>query len=334
MRDGHIYSIDETAQAWLVKMRGEDADALRGEWEAWLAASPEHKAAYDRIAAKLRQSAILKSSTRHGSAQARERTGFRPGGRRWLSIGAAAVALAVLLLAYGAGGAPLPGMPGSPAAQAAEPLVTQRGEIRSFQLADGSIATLDTDSRLDVSLSTDARHVRLSKGRVRLSVAKDPRPFRVEAGPGVVTTREAAFDVGLETADEVHVTLLHGEADIGSARGEGPKTYPVAPLPVAQTLAYRARASTARVDSVPPAAVTRDWPRGWVEYRSIALERLAAEANRYADRPIVIEDPRIAKLAVSGRFKVNDSKDFAGRIAKLFDLAVVERPDGLYLRKP
>src|SRR3546814_6445380 len=78
---------------------------------------------------------------------------------------AAAAAVAVLMIAFGAGGAPLPGQ--SMSALAAEPLVTQRGEIRSFRLSDGTNATLDTDSRVEVSMTATERSLHLSQGRAR-----------------------------------------------------------------------------------------------------------------------------------------------------------------------
>src|SRR3546814_4860922 len=94
---------------------------------------------------------------------------FRSGRvRGWLPWGAAATAIALLIVAFGAGGASLPGQPGSAStARAAEPLITQRGEIRTFRLADGSRATLDTDSRLDVAFGDGDRSVR-SIGRAHV----------------------------------------------------------------------------------------------------------------------------------------------------------------------
>src|SRR5438270_410705 len=36
------------AATWFARMRGPDADARQGEFEAWLAGAPEHRAAYNR----------------------------------------------------------------------------------------------------------------------------------------------------------------------------------------------------------------------------------------------------------------------------------------------
>lgn len=327
------YPVDTVAHAWLVKMRGGDAEALRGEFEAWLSASPDHKAAYDRITRKLAASAILKSSPRHGAAQAGQRSGPRPAVRRWLSAGAVIAAAAIVFVAFGAGGAPLPGSFGNGplAARAAEPLVTRRGEIRSFRFADGSTAVLDTDSRVEVSLAKAVRHLRLAKGRVRLSVTGKGQPLRVEAGDAVMTTRDAALDVGLGMDGELHVRLLRGKADIqfadvpemGAGRAEI--------LPPGKSVIYgpggkeQPTASTVQDNA-------REWPTGWAEYRSIRLDRLIAEVNRYAVRPIILDDAATARLEASGRFRISQPETLADRLALLFDLEITKRADGIHLR--
>ncbi|MBK6413884.1 hypothetical protein [Sphingopyxis sp.] len=61
---------------------------------------------------------------------------------------------ALVLIAIGAGGAPCCSVGAGSTARAAEPLVTRRGEIRTFRLADGSTATLDTDSRVGSNFLT------------------------------------------------------------------------------------------------------------------------------------------------------------------------------------
>src|SRR3546814_18999875 len=100
--------------------------------------------------------------------------------------------MAVHIVAIGAGGASLPGQPGSAStARAAEPLITQRGEIRTFRLADGSRATLDTESRLDVAFGDGDRSVRLVTGRVRLSNAQQAHTLHIDAGTGDAIAQEA-----------------------------------------------------------------------------------------------------------------------------------------------
>ena len=331
------YEVGEIARAWLVKMRGDDAGSLRAEFEAWLAAAPAHRAAYDRIARAMDGARVLKTSYRHGSAQAALRQRGSP--RRWLSWGAAAAATALFLVAIGAGGAPLPAPLGAgPTARAAEPLITRRGEIRTFRLADGSTATLDTDSRLEIDFSDHVRRVRLAKGRVRLAVAADTRPLEAAAGAAMVRTRAGAFDLDLGAAGEAHVLLLRGTADISAAFANGRSGDAARPLALGERLVYRADRSapprpSGAAHRVAADTAAADWPNGWAEYRSIALGSLVAEANRYAHRPIIVEERAVAALAVSGRFQLTEPDHVARRLTSLFDLELSEEADGLHLEK-
>jgi transmembrane sensor len=329
------YPVDTVAQAWLVKMRGNDADALRGEFDAWLSASPDHKAAYERIAKTLAASAILKSSSRHGTAQTQQRSGRRQARRRWLSAGAVIAAAAVVLLAFGAGGTSLPGRlgDGSLTARAAEPLVTRRGEIRSFRFADGSTAVLDTDSRLEVSFAQADRHLRLAKGRVRLSVTKNAQPLRVEIGDGVVTAENAALDIGFEENGALRVTLLRGKADIRF--GGAPETGAghARSLPSGRSAIFGPDGKEQQPAASPTQQGSREWPSGWAEYRSVRLDQLVVEANRYAAKPIIIDDARTEGLEASGRFRISQPETVAERLALLFDLEISKRADGVHLRQ-
>src|SRR3546814_19779647 len=116
---------------------------------------------------------------------------------------------------------------------------------------------LDTDSRLEFSFAQATRHLRLAKGRVRLSVTNNEQPLRVEAGGGVVTAEDAAFDIGFEENGALSVTVLRGEADIRF--GGAPETgHPRAPaLPSGRSVTYGPRGK-----EHPPAPRTQQRPAG------------------------------------------------------------------------
>ncbi len=325
-RNGDDHPVDEVAQAWLIKMRGEDAGALRGEFETWLLASAEHAEAYRRAERRMSALTILKTSARHGTGHADERRGLVRG---WLPWGAAATAIALLILAFGAGGASLPGQPGAASiAYAAEPLVTQRGEIRTFKLADGSRATLDTDSRLDVAFGNGERSVRLVKGRVRLAIARQDVPLHIAAERGATTANDAEIDLSIDEAGTVTAALRRGDADWRPDMKSGAAK----PLSRGQTLTYRRDGQLQPAGAATP-DIPVNWPEGWADYRSIRLDRLVAEANRYAVRPILIDDGKIAALEVSGRFHISQTEVFAERIASLFGLGIDRKADGIHLRR-
>lgn len=322
------YPLDEIARAWLVKMRGEDAPRLRSEFETWLAAAPEHRESYDRIARAMDQSAILKSSRRHGLARS---GAISPSARRrWLPVGAIAAA-AVLLVVVGTSLLLPAGSKDSLiAARATEPLVTRRGEIRTFRLAGGATATLDTNSRVELVEADDALHLRLTRGRARLDFARGAGPFRVDVGNATVSGDNAGFDIGIADGGAVDIMVLHGRAEMSSRMmGGGARA-----LPPGEPLRYRMAGSELRREqspmTPPPSA---DWPTGWSEHRSIQLAALAKEANRYAARPIVIDDAATGQLEVSGRFQVSRPEIMADRLGELFDLAVERRADGIHLRQ-
>lgn len=322
--DDGEYPVDEVARAWHVKMRGDDADAVRDEFEAWRLVSAEHREAYARITRQLAASAILKTSARHGTARSAGRRRQFPA---WTSWGAATAA-ALFLVAIGAGGLSLPGMQpaGSSAARAAEPLVTKRGEIRTFRVGDGSRITLDTDSRVDVTLRNGAHMLRLIKGRARLAVSGQAVPMRVEAGSAVMTVTAGEIDIGVDPAGAVTVALRNGTASLRANAEEATALTP------GKTFAVRSssgrQADAAAVDPMP-----RDWPEGWAEYQTIRLDRLVAEANRYAAVPIVIDDKSSAAVELSGRFHISDTRAFAERVGQLLDLSVETRTASIHLHR-
>ncbi|HET6523519.1 FecR family protein [Sphingopyxis sp.] len=324
------YSSAEVARAWVVKMRGEDAPSLRAEFEEWLATSPENRRAYERAAGRFARSDILKTSQKFGPRR------FDPWGfvqaRRWQIAGTVAAAAALFVFAIGAGGAPVPGpmQPGAASAYAAEPLATRRGEIRTFRLADGSTVVLDTDSVAEFSMDGGERRLRLSRGRARLAIAADARPFRVDAGATVIAARDATIDVSIETSDIIAVELARGAAAVRSAMATSSRP---AALRIGQRSHYRTGQMVS--DGGSPAIVksSADWTTGWSEHRAIRLDRLVEEANRYAARPIVIDDPALASREISGRFHIADADGFARRIAQLLDLELDRRDDGIRLRR-
>ena len=331
-------SIREEAEHWLVRLDNDKSATTKAEFDRWVETSPAHRREFEWIEKVYAGSEILTGSDKFGAGRDNEPPHLKPAHKpkRWLMVGtAAAAAAAVLFIAFGAGGAPLHGsFPGSSmSAQAAEPLVTQRGEIRSFRLADGSTATLDTESRVEVAMTKSERHLRISKGRARFAVAPDPRPFRVQAGAGEVVASQGEFDVAYEGGEQIIVRSISGDAKIQPSK-------PSRETRLSRVLqpdgVWGYRVGDFRPATIQPEAATtarQDWPSGWADYRSIRLDKLVAEANRYADKPIIIDDRATAALVAAGRFRISNTDAFVARIAELFDLSLTRRDDGIHLRK-
>lgn len=317
--------VEEKAIEWFVKMRGEDAASLRNAFEDWLGEAAEHRRAYEWAEKHFGQSERLKDSRRLPQWGV-----SKP--RTWLVAGAAVAAAIALVVVLRPTGEIISNALGPHVAQTDDPLKTGQGEIRTYSLSDGSKVTLDADSRVEVAIGEAERRLRLRQGKARFTVAADPRPFVVEAGSGTIEAREAVFDVSYGDREQVFVNLVSGKADMRAMAQPAVYTVPVRPLVTGQPVRYPA--AEFRPQPVTDTGTDRrDWPEGWVEYRSVPLDVLIADANRYSDRPIFVDDVETGNLRASGRFKLTDTEKFVSRIAEVFDLKVSYKPDGIHLRK-
>ncbi|WP_242129597.1 FecR domain-containing protein [Sphingobium sp. Sx8-8] len=316
--------IEEKAIEWFVKMRGEDADSLRDAFEDWLGQASEHRRAYEWVEEHFGQAERLKDSGR-----------LNPWGlsrsRTWLVASAAVAAAIALIVVLRPSREVISTGAGPHIAHTDNPLKTGHGEIRTYNLSDGSKVTLDGDSRVEVAMGKAERRLRLRQGKARFAVATDPRPFVVEAGSGRIEAQQAVFDVDYGDHEQVFVNLLSGKADIRSMAQPAVYTVPVRPLLTGQPVRYRLGAFRPE-PVIDTGADRRDWPEGWVEYRSVPLDVLIADANRYSDRPIIFDDAATGDLRASGRFKLTDTATFVSRIAEVFDLKIAHKPDGIHLR--
>jgi transmembrane sensor len=59
------------------------------------------------------------------------------------------------------------------------------------------------------------------------------------------------------------------------------------------------------------------------------LSEVVSAANRYSVDKIVIADPAIATLRVSGTFRIVDAPGLCEKLAALFDLVVDRRTPGI-----
>lgn len=322
-------SLTETAAGWFALMRGADAERHRVAFEQWLAADPSHRQAYDRMALRWDQSGLVGHTP---SGQARE--GLPEAPRRF-AMPARYYALAASLVVVIAIGALLLLSPGREAGPpvpivAATELASPLGTIRRVTLDDGSVVTLDTGTRLEVAFTRSERRLRLLVGRARFEVAHDAaRPFIVAAGDGEVVATGTIFDVSLVGA-RPRVRLIQGSVEVRSRpAGPGAPSPTVATLTPGQTIAIGVPQETPE-----PAPSDERWVSGMLSFDDTPLADAVAEANRYSERKIVLGEPELASLKVTGGFKAGDQDAIAEALAVGFGLRVERAPGGdLVLRR-
>lgn len=174
--------------------------------------------------------------------------------------------------------------------------VTAAGESRTVTLADGSRATLNTDTALAVTFSDGERRLTLLRGEAFFDVAPDPaRPFAVTAPGGQARALGTRFNLRLDGAGVVAAV----EEGVVAAT---PAASPGAALTLTAGQTARIEpASARRLDGVEAADETA-WRRGQLVFFRAPLGEVAAALNRYHRGYIVILNDDLRAKPVTGVF--------------------------------
>ncbi len=203
------------------------------------------------------------------------------------------------------------------------PYATGIGEQRTITLADGTRATLNTDSMIRVSRFGDERRVTLERGEAQFDVTHDPRhPFLVSASDRTVRVLGTSFVMRRE-AGRVDVTLLSGSVAV---ERRGATTVQLQPGERYRQLPNQpARVDRPRID------IVTAWRSGKLLLDDTPLSDAIAEMNRYSGRPIILGEPGLGQQRLSGLFDTRDTDAFARTIAEIYDLRLQARRDGYHL---
>lgn len=346
--------IEDTAAQWLARRESGDwPAAAQAELEAWLARATAHRVAFVRLQAAWTQAARLRAlagaesgvPARLGWDEAAPARAGAPAdaaasplradalsfqarpqparAARWPYAAAAAVAtLAVGLgwgwLQYGA--------------VERSSYRTVLGKTDEVALADGSHATLSSDSRIEVALSGAQRRVELAQGEAFFAVAKDPRrPFAVAAGNRRVVAVGTHFSVRRDGAD-LRVVVTEGTVRLES-EPVGGHPQPTTLLP-AGSIALAGPNGGVLVRSVAVEEAERyvDWRNGFLVFRDTPLAQAAAEFNRYSARKLVIADDAAGELRVGGNFRWSNAEMFVGLLEQAMPVKAERLPDRIVLR--
>ncbi len=180
-------------------------------------------------------------------------------------------------------------------------LRTAVGEIRSVTLADGSTVTLNTATRMAARMGRESRVVEFEQGEAFFDVKADARrPFVVRTPNGEVRVLGTQFNVR-RTGSFVEVTVKEGRVEV---RPVDETVSPPIQLTARQKLAFAARGGAApRPVSEPETSLIASWRNGDVIFQRDTLISVISELGRYTPKRLVMDDPKLANLAVSGVFR-------------------------------
>jgi transmembrane sensor len=199
---------------------------------------------------------------------------------------------------------------------------TVMGERRVLNLADGSRMTLDSDSRATVAWHLRSRRVQLESGQALFDVSKSKiRPFRVDAGTTQINVLGTLFSVS-SLKDAVRVTLVRGAVSVNTTADPGRlvQLVPGQQVDVRQNQLQQ------------PLAVDTEAAIAWKDNRLIFDRTPLAEAlgqiQRYRKPPIVLDDPSLASLPISGVFDNRNVEDLLSLLPSILPLSLNTEVDG------
>lgn len=284
--------IQRTAHGWVIRLTSgsalpSDRDAAR----AWCEQAPEHHQAFVEARRVWCLSAHL----------AEPRTAARPSSRRIWAMGIAASLVLGLGLAWA-----------QRMALDAD-YYTGTGERRQVVLADGSRITLNANSAVDVNLTADGRRIILRKGEALFNVTPDPqRPFNVQAGAFNATALGTIYAVRRE-GEQVEVTVRHGRVAV--TEGSDKVT-----LGAGETVGGHADGLGAKQDVDVDKALA--WEQGRLVFELAPLSQVLEQIERYRPGILMIRDPRLGALKVSGTFQLDHLDEGLATLEKVFPLKI------------
>ena len=285
---------DETALAWLTRMRGTPTAADRTAFEQWLAASPSHRAAWRR--AESLWSATGDAGFRVAGEEDAQLSAYLKAmdrSKRRKSVRRGGTALGVLLALFcGAVWLEKPNLLQDVFADH----VTARGERRLVMLPDSSTVLMNADTAVDVDFSSGHRMVKLLRGTAYFAVRKTGVPFTVTAGEGQVHVLGTEFEVS-RAASQAVVTLAEGRVEVGA----GEQTAALAPGQQVHFAANRIGA-VSNVDIDEALA----WREGRIVFYDAKLSDVVAEIARYRPGRIVIASDALANRVISGSLPLDN----------------------------
>jgi transmembrane sensor len=316
----HRETLQQQAVAWHARLTsGAVDDSVLSEFDRWRRQGPEHQQAYRDVEALWQQlpMPLLADRQRRRALVAKQRRAVLA--RRGLSVAAAAS----LLLAVMAGFYP---------DYLQHPLADYRtriGEQTSITLADGSIAHLNTDTAIDVSINGNERRIELLRGEAEFDVAHDAdKPFRVATGATTTEALGTRFIVRYDGKAGA-VTLLQGRVRSSRPSAQGAQTESTT-LQAGQQLAFTAdRLGTPQTAELSNADA---WRRGRLLMNFVPLKQVIAEINRYRRSQIRLLDDKLAEREVNIAVDIKQTDAWLKALQQTLSIKVIEAGPLVFLQ--
>ncbi|BCQ64259.1 FecR family protein [Pseudomonas sp. NFPP10] len=294
----------DQALDWLIELEHPNEEQVR-QFHQWLAASPLNAQAFEKAQAiwngpQVAQCALTLAAPPKVSRLAR----LRP---HWKPLATAAV---LLLGLFSFSNLPL---------RLQADHLTQVGERQRLQLEDGSKVLLNTNSAFSSDINDHQRVARLYQGEAFFEIPGNRGlPLELDAGPVKASVRDTTFAVRyLDGVAQVQVQ--RGDIDLRATHAD-------------QRLRLRAGESVrvgpqgfdqpARLDADKDLA----WVQGRLVFENCPLSQVLAELRRYYPGWIVNNNEHLAKVAVTGNYRLDQPLDVVRSLAHITSARLSEFP--------
>lgn len=332
-------SVTDIAADWFARSeRGLDAAEER-ELAEWLAADPRHETAFLAFEESWQR---LGSMTPLAVVEPPQPRPAKTPAWRWAAGLAAAAAVAIAAV----GGWRTWQRNYAPHEIAAQ---TEIGGLREIALPDGSVVRLNTDTRVHIAYTREARRVELQQGEAHFTVAKNPRrPFIVSVAGLDVRAVGTAFNVRMRDA-AIEVLVTEGRVRLADANQAAKSLLPEGPPPELGTgeraLVTLSSATNENADAhsvappvvmVVPEHVLRQqlaWQEKRLDFDATPLADMVEELNRYSRTKLVIHDPSLRGELFGGSFPAGDTATVVRMLVENFDVIAEQRKGEVVLRR-
>ncbi|MNF52708.1 fec operon regulator FecR [compost metagenome] len=285
----------QQAAHWYVQLNDQQVDEHeRLRWQAWLAQSGEHQAAWRYVERVGERFAPLHGDGASPAASQALRGTGRTSVTRRQTLKSLLILTSGSLLGWSAWHQT--SLPDTLDRWTAD-LSTGTAEVRESRLSDGSRLWLNALSALDVRFDARERLLRLRAGEVLIDTARDPlRPFRVQTAQGLLRALGTRFSVRQDD-ERTLLNVFEGAVEVRLANDQVNVVRAGRQIAFSQTAFEPGRAVSMAREA---------WRRGVLLADNLPLGQLIEELSRYRQGYLAC-DPAVAQLPVMGSFPLKDT---------------------------
>lgn len=218
--------------------------------------------------------------------------------------------------------------------------VTQTGEIQIVSMVDGSRIELNSRSMIEVKIDDKRREIRLTRGEALFHVQKSDRPFIVHTELATISAVGTTFSVRTDSS-VVEISVVEGLVSVAATNsGIALTEYDddllfhftdsIALLGAGQRLELTREGMRYQVVSKAMLDDDLSWRNGEVVFSDTPLVAAIARMRRHHEVRILIGDPILNGLRISGRFPIDDADYFLADLQERFGIAI-DRNDPNYV---